>query len=61
MIARENNKMQFDKDIEGKFSDIFLKLREIDEKLIREIIKESLVLNMGANELKILRKSLKGY
>jgi len=61
MIARENNKMQFDKDIEGKFSDIFLKLREIDEKLIREIIKESLVLNMEANELKILRKSLKGY
>ena len=36
----------------------FKSIKEIDEKLIREIIEESLVLNMEANELKILRKSL---
>ncbi|HIP61716.1 MAG TPA: hypothetical protein EYG98_04095 [Sulfurovum sp.] len=121
--------MQFDKDIQGKYSDIFLKLRaillsfeeinevknakqtsysdeysivammrdrgdkfvvslgkgvalqnrypflqgngkivrhiyfqtivDIDEQTIREIIEETLILNMEAHELKLLRKGLK--
>jgi len=36
----------------------FKSIKEIDKKLICEIIEESLVLNMEANELKILRKLL---
>ena len=43
--------MQFDKDINGKYANIFLKLRAILLSY-EEIIEESLILNIEAYELK---------
>ena len=54
--------MQFDKDIQGNGKIVrhiyFQTIVDIDEQMIREIIEETLILNMEAHELKLLRKSL---